>query len=213
MSSPPSTPTSGGTSLHLGRSARHWFSETRPYCPSWAADPPDSWSLSQQMADLLRQRPIAETPTWDAHLGCRGAMGRSSCPHLLRRPRRGPPVGQVVRLPGGMMTLEDAVDAFLDQHNLARSTRRVYRVSLASRGRRARPGDRGWRAVRPEGRRLVSRRHARRRRPPGTGSWPPCGLQSAGGAAAAGWPWIRPMLWHVAASGSTAPRPSPAASS
>jgi integrase/recombinase XerD len=41
-------------------------------------------------------------------------------------------VGQVVRLPGGTMTLQDAVDAFLDQRDLARSTRRVYRASLAS---------------------------------------------------------------------------------
>jgi hypothetical protein len=31
-----------------------------------------------------------------------------------------------------MMTLQDAADAFLDQHDLARSTRRVYRASLAS---------------------------------------------------------------------------------
>jgi site-specific recombinase XerD len=30
------------------------------------------------------------------------------------------------------VTLRDAVDAFLDQHDLARSTRRVYRASLAS---------------------------------------------------------------------------------
>jgi hypothetical protein len=41
-------------------------------------------------------------------------------------------VGKVVRLPGGMTTLQDAADAFLDQHDLARSTRRVYRASLAS---------------------------------------------------------------------------------
>jgi site-specific recombinase XerD len=30
------------------------------------------------------------------------------------------------------VTLQDAVEAFLDQHDLARSTRRVYRASLAS---------------------------------------------------------------------------------
>ena len=41
-------------------------------------------------------------------------------------------MGQVVRLPGGMPTLRDAADAFLDHHDLARSTRRVYRASLAS---------------------------------------------------------------------------------
>jgi hypothetical protein len=41
-------------------------------------------------------------------------------------------MGKVVRLPGSMMTLQDAADAFLDHHDLARSTRRVYRASLAS---------------------------------------------------------------------------------
>jgi hypothetical protein len=41
-------------------------------------------------------------------------------------------VGEVVRLPGGTVTLQDAADAFLDHHDLARSTRRVYRTSLAS---------------------------------------------------------------------------------
>jgi hypothetical protein len=41
-------------------------------------------------------------------------------------------VGKVVRLSGGTVTLQDAVDAFLDHHDLARSTRRVYRATLAS---------------------------------------------------------------------------------
>jgi hypothetical protein len=41
-------------------------------------------------------------------------------------------VGEVVRLSSGTVTLQDAVDAFLDHHDLARSTRRVYRASLAS---------------------------------------------------------------------------------
>jgi integrase len=41
-------------------------------------------------------------------------------------------VGEVVRLPGGTVTLQVAADAFLDHHELARSTRRVYRASLAS---------------------------------------------------------------------------------
>jgi site-specific recombinase XerD len=41
-------------------------------------------------------------------------------------------VGEVVRLSGGTVTLQDAADAFLDHHDLARSTRRVYRASLAS---------------------------------------------------------------------------------
>jgi hypothetical protein len=35
---------------------------------------------------------------------------------------------EVVRLSGGMVTLQDAADAFLDHHDLARSTRRVYRA-------------------------------------------------------------------------------------
>jgi hypothetical protein len=41
-------------------------------------------------------------------------------------------VGEVVRLPGGTVTLQAAVDAFLEHQDLARSTRRVYRASLAS---------------------------------------------------------------------------------
>jgi hypothetical protein len=41
-------------------------------------------------------------------------------------------MGEVVRLPGGTMTLQDAVEAFLDQSDLARSTRRVYRALLGS---------------------------------------------------------------------------------
>jgi hypothetical protein len=40
-------------------------------------------------------------------------------------------VGEVVRLPGDSMTLQAAVDAFLEHHDLAPSTRRVYRASLA----------------------------------------------------------------------------------
>jgi site-specific recombinase XerD len=41
-------------------------------------------------------------------------------------------VGEVVRLPGSRTMLQDATDAFLEQHDLARSTRRIYRASLAS---------------------------------------------------------------------------------
>jgi integrase len=41
-------------------------------------------------------------------------------------------VAEVVRLPSDTTTLQDAVDAFLDHQDLARSTRRVYRASLAS---------------------------------------------------------------------------------
>jgi hypothetical protein len=41
-------------------------------------------------------------------------------------------VAEVVRLSGGTVALQDAVDAFLDHQDLARSTRRVYRASPAS---------------------------------------------------------------------------------
>ena len=41
-------------------------------------------------------------------------------------------MGEVVRLPGGTVTLQEAANSFLDHHDLARSTRRVYRASLAS---------------------------------------------------------------------------------
>jgi hypothetical protein len=41
-------------------------------------------------------------------------------------------VGEVVRLRGGTVALQDAIDALLDHHDLARSTRRVYRASLAT---------------------------------------------------------------------------------
>jgi site-specific recombinase XerD len=41
-------------------------------------------------------------------------------------------MGEVVRLSSGTVTLQDAADAFMDHHDLARSTRRVYRASLAS---------------------------------------------------------------------------------
>jgi hypothetical protein len=41
-------------------------------------------------------------------------------------------MGEVVQLPGGAVSLQAAVDAFLDHHDLAPSTRRVYRASLAN---------------------------------------------------------------------------------
>jgi hypothetical protein len=59
-------------------------------------------------------------------------MKRSSCPRLLRHQEVEVPVGEIVRLPAGTVLLQDAADAFLDQHDLARSTRRVYRASLAN---------------------------------------------------------------------------------
>ena len=41
-------------------------------------------------------------------------------------------MGEVMRLAGGTVTFQAAVDAFLDHQDFARSTRRVYRASLAS---------------------------------------------------------------------------------
>jgi hypothetical protein len=35
-------------------------------------------------------------------------------------------MGKVIQLPGGTVVLEDAVDAFLEHHDPAPSTRRVY---------------------------------------------------------------------------------------
>jgi hypothetical protein len=89
------------------------------------------------------------------------------------------PVGEVVRLSGGTVTLQDAVDAFMDHHDLARSTRRVYRASLASLAAGLGPAT----AVGElSGLRLAgwfTTATPRRRRPPGTGSWPPCGPSPA----------------------------------
>jgi hypothetical protein len=53
-------------------------------------------------------------------------------PAFAATPEGGHPMGQFVRLPGGITTLQDAADAFLDHHDLAHSNRRVYRASLAS---------------------------------------------------------------------------------
>jgi integrase len=122
-------------------------------------------------------------------------------------------VGEVVRLSGGTVALQAAVDAFLDQHDLARSTRRVYRASLASLvaglgpatavGELSGPMLAGW----------FRGRTPRRRRRPGTGNWPRSAPPLAGGAAAAGSPATRPATLSGAASGSTALGPSPAVSS
>jgi len=59
-------------------------------------------------------------------------MGGSSCPHLLRHPRRGNPSGGGRATPRRHRDPQDAVEAFLEQHELALSTRRVYRASLTS---------------------------------------------------------------------------------
>jgi hypothetical protein len=42
-------------------------------------------------------------------------------PAFAATPEEGTSMGQVVRLPGGIMTLQDAADAFLDHHDLASS--------------------------------------------------------------------------------------------
>jgi hypothetical protein len=84
--------------------------------------------LSQQMADLLRQRSFAGVPTWDDAATWKARAARICCDTR----RGGPLVAEVVRLPIGMTTLQDAADAFLDQHDPARSNRRVYRASPAS---------------------------------------------------------------------------------
>jgi hypothetical protein len=125
--------------------------------------------------------------------------GSSSCPRLLRPTRAR---GEVVRLPRRhRLTVQDAVDAFLDQHDVAPSTRRVYRTSIASLVAGLDPATavgelsgRRW----PAG--FAAATPPRRRRPR-TGSWPPCGPRSAGGAAAAGSLSTRPMPWSIAASG------------
>jgi integrase/recombinase XerD len=83
--------------------------------------------LPQQMADLLRQRPLAGVPTWAVAAAWKAPAARVCCDTKERSPR-----GEVVRLSGGTVALQDAVDAFLDHQDLARSTRRVYRASLAS---------------------------------------------------------------------------------
>jgi len=82
---------------------------------------------SQQTADLLRQPPVDDVPTWAVVTVWDARAARVCCDTKERGP-----MGEVVRLPGGTVTLQEAANAFLDHHDLARSTRRVYRASLAS---------------------------------------------------------------------------------
>jgi site-specific recombinase XerD len=79
------------------------------------------------MADLLRQPLIGDGWAWTV-----ATAGRLELPAFAATARRGGPVGEVVRLPAGTVTLQAAVDAFLDHQDLARSTRRVCGASLAS---------------------------------------------------------------------------------
>jgi integrase len=90
------------------------------------------WRSTDLCASAAKRRFAAATALRRrADLGCRGGMGGSSCPRLLRR--QGGGAGG-----GGCSTPERHADAprrrrrFLDQHDLARSTRRVYAASLAS---------------------------------------------------------------------------------
>jgi hypothetical protein len=82
--------------------------------------------LPQQSADLLRQRPFAGVPTWAVAPAWEAPAARVCCDTQEEGPR-----GEVARLPAGTVALQHAVDAFLEHHDLAPSTRRVYRASLA----------------------------------------------------------------------------------
>jgi hypothetical protein len=77
------------------------------------------------MAELLRQQLIGDGWTWVSW-----PRGTLELPAFLRHPRRGAPMGEVVRLPASTVALQDAVDAFLEHHDVAHSTRRVYLASL-----------------------------------------------------------------------------------
>ena len=62
--------------------------------------------------------------------GCRGPHGALKLPAFAATPRERGPVGEVVRLSAGTVTLQAAVDAFFEHHDLAPSTRRGYRAAL-----------------------------------------------------------------------------------
>jgi hypothetical protein len=87
-------------------------------------------------------------------------------PALLRHQGEGPSSERFVRLSSDPVTLQDTVDALLDHHDLARSTRRVYRASLTTLVAELGLGDRRWRATRPEGGRMVRDLAGGRRHPP-----------------------------------------------
>jgi hypothetical protein len=72
---------------------------------------------------LLRRPLIDDVATWTVAAGWDAPAAG-----FAATPRTGALVGEVVRLSSGTVTLKDAVDAFLDHHDLARSTRRVYRA-------------------------------------------------------------------------------------
>jgi hypothetical protein len=78
---------------------------------------------SQQTADLLRQQRVDDGWAWAVAVAWEAPVARVCCDTTERSL-----VGEVVRLSSGTVTLQDAVEAFLDHHDLARSTRRVYRA-------------------------------------------------------------------------------------
>jgi hypothetical protein len=63
-----------------------------------------------------------DRPSTTAWPGLSRAGGMLQLPALLRQSRRGGLVGEVVPLPGGTVTLQAAVDAFLEHRDLAPST-------------------------------------------------------------------------------------------
>ena len=115
-----------------------------------------------------------------------------------------------MRLSVGTVTLQDAVDAFLDHHELARSTRRVYRASQASLVAELDPATTVGELSGPRLADWFRDRHATAA--PATWNRELATLRTAvaGGAAAGGSLSIRPMAWSGAATRSTAPGPSPA---
>jgi hypothetical protein len=160
--------------------------------------------MPQQSADLLRRPLIDDVTTWTVAARWDAPTARVCCDTK----ERGPLVGEVVRLSGGTVTLQDAVDAFLNQHDLARSTRRVYRVSLASLAAGLGPAT----AVDELSGPMLAGWFRGRYAATAPATW---NRELATLRAAVGW-WrrlrlarrpIRPMAWSVAASGSTAPGP------
>jgi hypothetical protein len=99
---------------------------------SWLG--PARTSSDAQLPGCRSKAPICcgdrSSTTLRPGLSRRGGM--LQLPAFAATSRRGALVGEVIRLSGGTVTLQDAVDAFLEHQDLARSTRRVYRASLAS---------------------------------------------------------------------------------
>ena len=134
--------------------------------------------------------------------------GRLELPAFAATTRRGAFVGEVVRLSSGTVPLQDAADAFLDHHDLARSTRRGLPGLARQPARGPRPAHRRWRAVRPDAHHLVSRplRHG------GAGDLEPRAGHPAGRGRLVAPPRLarrRPNRWVGAAPRAGRPDPSP----